>query len=65
MTFLKHVLCPVRWKCFRTGNTVDVDLKAVCNTKYGWIYECGEWVKDSDYSHEILLWGERDGYRQQ
>jgi hypothetical protein len=55
------VRCPVRWLCKKLNRSIDVSKEAVFNPKYGWICDCGQWVKKSDVFHTDFIFGERQG----
>jgi len=60
----KQTHCPVVWKCLALNETITVEPFAVYNIQHGWLCKCGKWIKNSDRTHDVQLWGLRDGYKE-
>ena len=56
---LKRV-CPVKWRCLKLNRFVEVDKKAICCSKAGWICDCGDWVFDNNVFHHVIRKGLRE-----
>lgn len=63
------VFVPIKWYCVHLKRVCPYDSKvrksvvvfsdAVYNIKYGWICDCGKWVRGNSKYHRVLLWGYR------
>ena len=53
----------VKWYCGILNKTITTDKNAIYLTGYGWICDCGNWIKDDDKNHKILLIAERETYQ--
>ena len=56
----RQVRCPIKWFCKKLSRSIEVSKDAVFNPKFGWICDCGQWVKKSDVLHVDLIFGERE-----
>jgi hypothetical protein len=59
IAFDKKVLCPIRWHCKALNKTIEVSQDAIFHPKYGWICDCGQWVKETDPLHTNMFFGKR------
>jgi len=53
----------VEWYCDILKKTIKTSKNAVYLQGYGWICDCGNWIKDDDKNHKILLIAERETYQ--
>ena len=62
--FVYSVKCPIRWYCRVTKRYVEVSEDSVYSVLYGWICDCGVWIKGVDKFHSSFIYGERRGYKE-
>ena len=60
VNFEKKVKCPVRWYCKKLHKYMKVSEEAVFHLEYGWICDCGQWVKESDVLHSEMTFDKRN-----
>lgn len=63
MSYVKEVDCPVKFYCKKLKREIEVSKNAIFSIEFGWICDCGDWVKDKKNSdHDIILFGKREGF---
>ena len=59
---VKKIRCPVKWYCENLDKEIIASEDAVFSD-YGWICDCGKFVKGQDKRHNVILYGLRSIYR--
>ena len=59
IVFDKKVKCPIKWFCKALNKDIEVSESAVFHPVYGWICDCGQWMKDEDPLHSNVFYGKR------
>lgn len=59
---MKRGRVPAEWKCHILKKTQRAKPEAVFHARYGWICDCGRWVRDNDNQHTIIKREEREVY---
>ena len=59
ISFDRKVRCPVIWYCHALNKTIEVSKEAIYHPVYGWICDCGQWVKEVDPLHSDMKFGKR------
>jgi hypothetical protein len=55
----EEVRCPVRWYCKKLDRIIVVSEDAFPDPKYGFICDCGQWVKQADSLHTDFIFDVR------
>jgi len=55
---------PIKWYCKMLGKWIDVSEDAIFHPEFGWICDCGCWLKEPDIMHPcmVVLFGRGDSY---
>lgn len=53
----KTPVFPIKWRCLVFDRIINVSREGVYNLRYGWLCCCGEFIKENNSTHEIILWG--------
>ena len=56
----KKVKCPVRWYCKKLHRYMEASKEAVFHLEFGWICDCGQWVKKKDSLHIDMTFEKRN-----
>jgi hypothetical protein len=54
------VKCPIQWFCKKLNRSIEVSDDAVFNPKFGWLCDCGQWIKKEDIFHTDVIFGKRE-----